>query len=173
VKYGTDCNIKEDRRGIGQADCIIVIRDFTSDPAKHDLYPTVSDCRKFSRVAGLGNELVCPDVNLIMRNYIITGKGRCFSLFETMLQHEALDNPVPKRVLIRLRERHEQYTKIIISQFLELQEVKRQEDCYSRICAWNDKFYIALDICCKSCPTIALEDIDHEVYRIQGTKEKL
>jgi hypothetical protein len=87
-----------------------------------------------------------------------------------MSQH-SLDNKVPKRVFIRLRERHEQYTKFIISQFLELQDVKCQEDCFSRICAWNDKFYIALDIRCKSYPTIALEDIDHEVYRIQGTEK--
>jgi hypothetical protein len=95
------------------------------------------------------------------------------SYIDTMSQHQALDNLVPKRVLIRLREENEQYTKLIISQFLELQDVKCQEDCYSRICAWNDKFYIALDIRCKSCPTVALEDIDHAVYGIRVRKEKL
>lgn len=79
----------------------------------------------------------------------------------------------PKRLIIRLRDRHQQFSELIIRQILALHDMSDSTDYLPKVCYWEAKLYIVLDIYYKKYPNSISSSITYEVYDVKNSGDKL
>jgi hypothetical protein len=77
----------------------------------------------------------------------------------------------PKRIILRFHEKYEHEPERITRKFFETINIDHKEDYFPHLCPPDDspKMHVAVDLYCKSFPSVNLDEILHEVYRVKKT----
>ncbi|EGX88751.1 hypothetical protein CCM_08797 [Cordyceps militaris CM01] len=83
---------------------------------------------------------------------------------------DAMSQPTPVRMILRYRERPFQPLSPIIQAFFEWRDVQPGKDYSLRISSnsYSSPLYLILDLYSKTCPTVNLEEVDVEIFKVTG-----
>jgi hypothetical protein len=75
----------------------------------------------------------------------------------------------PKRIVLRFDEKYERDPGTITRKFFETVKIDPTDDYFTHLCPPNDstKMHVVIDLYCKSFPSVNLDQIPHEVYRVK------
>lgn len=77
----------------------------------------------------------------------------------------------PKRIVLRFHQKYEHEPGTITRRFFEAVNIDPHEDYFPHLCPPDDstKMHLVIDLYCKSFPSVTLDEISHEVYRVKKT----
>lgn len=90
-----------------------------------------------------------------------------------MASNEQPIDTKPKRLIIRLHNRHQQFPELIIQRALALQGMSESTDYSPKVCNWHAKLYIVLDVRCNEHPNSTTSSITYEVYDVKKVGDQL
>ena len=76
---------------------------------------------------------------------------------------------IPKRIVLRFHERYERDPETIRRKFFETINIDPKDDYFPHLCPPDDstKMHLVIDLYCKSFPSVILDQVPHEVYRVK------
>ncbi|EXJ77900.1 hypothetical protein A1O3_09059 [Capronia epimyces CBS 606.96] len=79
----------------------------------------------------------------------------------------------PKRIVLRFHEKYEREPGTIIEKFFETVKIDPADDYFPHLCPPDDstKMHVVIDLYCKSSPSVNLDQVSHEVYRVKKTDD--
>ncbi|KUJ07426.1 uncharacterized protein LY89DRAFT_660748 [Mollisia scopiformis] len=81
-----------------------------------------------------------------------------------------MSQATPVRVILRYREQPFQNLNAIINAFVKWRDIQPLEDYCTHICSnlHSSLLYLVLDLYCKTCPNVHLNELNLEVFKVSG-----
>lgn len=79
----------------------------------------------------------------------------------------------PKRIVFRFRVGYELETAAIINTFFAIHKLDPRDDYFSHLMAPNEStiMYIVLDMNCRTAPTVDLDTMEYEVFKVKKNND--